>query len=336
MTKYTKLKQNDWRYIKNKARKLFIQELGPRPNFNSVKKDMPNPFEITYLEKAAILVLVVLTISTSIKAGAVGVSFAASQIAELTNPSILATTVFQLVTMVLFALMATPSLIYFKLLDHDPEIMRQKKATQHWPYSKRLSLDYLTPRLPYYIVYASAAWLVIINSHGHGNIFEKYLPVILEVGLAHLVGVIMEKKYAFNKLVWEALALKTQPYDNAVKNYQNDPRYLHILYQVMREYMINLRVGMTRPNSWMETADDDTISKIIHAEYKRLTGSIQNAVQTTKRMPPNGIKWTADELMHDFEIRQLPINMKYTAKDLYRDYEHARSAWSEARKYFHT
>lgn len=355
--KIAKLRLPEWHFVQARAKKLWLQELGKRPTFEEVKKNLPNPHTISALELLAIVVLLVLTLFTSYKVGALAIPFALRTLETLSEHTPLAQWIkdsFVLVTAFLFMLLATPSVIYFKLLSGEPEVAAEKKATAY-PTRRgaRLSLDYLTPRLPSLIVYLSVVWLVVISNQLPGTPFEKFLPVVVEVGLAALVGNILDKRKKFNQIVWDALLEKTEPYDTRLKTYTTDGAYLRLLYQVMREEIV--KVKRTDPtsrrdvhvNAWLEAADEQVIFRILSAEYKRLTSGDQFAhavqsgqtqdelgeveVRSTLRKPPMGERrWTPETLLHDLQVRGIDPADGYNEDRLREDYDKAyspRSAW---------
>lgn len=359
--KFAKLRLNEWAAIQNKAKLLWMRDvLGERPTFDNIKKTLPNQHQVTLLEWLAVLVLVVLTVFTSFKVGALAVPFATQSLDTLSQHTYLAQWVqdgFILVTALLFMLLATPSVIYFKLLSNEPEIKAEKRDTRHAKFYTRISLDYITPRLPALTVYLSVAWLVVISAQLPGTPFEQYLPVVVEVALAMLVGNIMRKRTDFNKIVWDALKERTTPYDARLAGYEHDGSYLRVLYSVMREEVAAIkRPNPTskrndRPNAWLEEADDNTLYQLLSLEYRRLTSGerfaeavvngkgidptpvaqVQVLHSGDKRKPPAGDrKWTADTLLHDLRVRGINPTVGYSEADIAADYEtgfNARGAW---------
>lgn len=355
---YTKFSNAEWDKIQQAAKtKWETAILGKRPDFKTVAADLPNRFAVTPLEWVAMLVLLVLTIYTSYKVGALAIPFAERLIGDLSGHTYISPLVgssFKLVTAVLFMLLATPSLIYFKLLDKDPEVMKQKKETAHRGWLRRLSLDYITPRLPYMITYLSALWLIYVSTYGGGSPFERFLPVIVEIGLAQLVGTIMQKRADYRNLVWSALADRVPSYETRKRNYELDPDYLKILYQTMRDAIIRVQRQGKFPNRELETIDGKVMDRILMDEYRRLTGGLYFANQVTrgseevdypqipdpviytngKRKPPHGDnKWTPETLV--FDLRKRGVGTDYSEKQLSVDYAAgygARSAWRNGAK----
>lgn len=349
---YAPFRLKEWQAVQKRALTRFRTEvLGDRPTFKEVKKDLPNPFHITALEWAAIFVLIALFVVTSFKAGAVAVPFADSMITSLLGeaPSDFIRDTFRISMIVLFVLMATPALIYFKLLDKDPQIVENKLETRSTPWYMRWSLDYISPRLPYFITYATAVWLVIISSKGDGTLFEKYLPVVLEVGLAHLVGVIISKRAYFNGLVYEALKERQTPYDFRWKQFSHDRDYLQILYQEMKDAFIKLTrpspdPKLRYPNAQYEYSE--RLHDMIVAEYWRMTAddNFANSVSqgeapvaagaTELRKPKHGSEWSAEGLLHDIKVAGLdPTTLSESTLALHYAPGHgARKAWREAKK----
>jgi hypothetical protein len=302
---------------------------------------------------------------TSYKVAAAAVPFANDMMAALTAHQTITTNVinsFIVVCAVFFMLMATPALIYFKLLDHAPKIEAERRATVNKP---KWSLAYLTPRLPAAMVYGIIIWLFLVSSHGlvfdthdiiftASRVFEVYLPVFIEVALAVLVGDILEKRKAFSDLVWANMAETNKRIDAELLNYSTDPRFLEMLYRSMREFFLQLerpdpeqRRRFTKPNIGLE--NDPSLDKILVAEYRRLTGGKNfssmvlapvdaplQIVAETRRVPPNGSKaWTVEALT--FDLRQRGLTAAYGEAQLAKDYEDgykARAAWRAGAKNF--
>ncbi len=360
--KLAPLRMDEWAAIQKRAKMLWEKtSLGVRPTFDEIKKTLPNAHSISILEWLAMVVLIVLTAFTSYKVGALAVPFAAKTLAVLADHTEISDPVktsFTLVTALLFMLLATPSVIYFKLLAHEPEITAERKATEDIKGWRRFSLEWVTPRLPSVVVYFSIAWLVLISSALPGSVFEQYLPVVVEVALATLVGNILDKRTRFNKVVYDALKEKTDPYDQRLKNYETDTQYLKTLYQTMREGL--MAIMRTDPatrrshkvNAWIEEADEQIVYRLLSAEYRRLNSGAQFAAdinapapmaQTpadtepvpvgigTKRVPPAGESvWTVDTLLHDLQVRGLNPAAGYSEMELLKDYAPkfgARDAW---------
>jgi len=379
VTTYTKLKDDQWVKVREKTKGRYIRDIiGTRPTIRSVAEDLPNPYMVSILEWVAMVVLVILTVVTSFKVFTVAIPFSEQQItglADYIQVSPLVSTLFAFSTGLLFIMMATPALIYFKLLDSDPGIVANKAETESYPWMKRLSLDYISPRLPYLIVYISMIWLVTVSTHGANYsgkpwwaqlelALERYLPVILEVGLAHLVGTVLLKRSQFQSLVRDEWKLQVRPWDTKLKTRENDPEYNRILFHVMREGMIAIRRKKAYPNAWMEGAEPLEVQEVIVSEYRRLHAGLDFAkavtdlgkqrirkIQTIKnprqavigangrRRPPRGDKvWTVATLIQDFDDRGLTPQDAYTEGQLSLEYEpdyDARKAFrAGARGYF--
>lgn len=349
----------EWQAVQDRAKKLWTKTfLGERPTSKEVRKNLPNTHTITFLEWLAVAVLITLTIFTSYKVGALAVPFATESLNTLSAHTEIAPIVqhsFIVVTALLFMLLATPSVIYFKLLAHDPEVEAERRKTANTKMWGKLSLEYISPRLPSMVVYISVLWLVVISNELPGTPFEKFLPVVVEVALAALVGNILYKRQEFNKILWDALKEQTDPWDDRLKNFEMDTHYLRTVYQIMREVVpvIKRQDPMTgryvKPNAWLANAEESVVFRILAGEYRRLTSGNQfanavlsegveapaeTATETSRialRFPPNNAKvWTPDSLLHDLKVRGIDPTKGYTEADLAKDYDSAykpRSAW---------
>lgn len=355
------LRANEFQRIQDVSYKQYKKQVGERPVYKDVAKSYPNPDSISILQWAAVLVLLVLTVHTSFKVGAAAVPYAQDLMRSLSANQQIDMWVqdsFIFVSAFLFMLLATPALIYFKLLDHDDRTQQDKIRTQRRPY---YTLDFITPRLPATLVYGIIAWLFFVSSHGFtwdsnnlvqsiARALEVYLPVLVEVGLAWLVGDVIEKRRKFSSLVYANMKETNTRIDKELADYITDKRYLSILYQNLREAFLLLerrdRMGKQLPNKQYE--DDPKLDSMLLAEYRRFTQSdafatvaalpptveLPKPTVTTKRVPSSG-KWTKDTLT--FDLRSRNVARPYGEKELANDYEagyDARKAWRDGAKDF--
>lgn len=305
------------------------------------------------------VLLLVLTAFTSFKVGAVAVPFAENALNTLTQHTAISReldTVFKIITVVLFALLTTPGLIYLKLLDREPEIKLEKQQTQAYRWHRRVTLDWITPRLPQLLVYLIVAWLFAVSSQIPGTPFEQYLPVLVEVALATLVGNILKKRKDFNAAVTKALLAARNPYDARKENWETDPAYLQALYQEMRDYIPHIKRDdpnspkRIRPNAWVEHAPDIVVRRVVLSEYNRLTAGQQfadeilhkpvtqaelepsgNRIEVASKIKPAGTEeWTPESLAQDLRSRGIDPKSGYGEREIAQEYEAgfgARSAW---------
>src|SRR5574337_868833 len=81
---YTRLTLREWEALTTATHKKFVEKvMGKAPTFKTVAATLPNPFIINALEWVAMLVLVVLTLFTSFKVGAVAQPFSIELLADL-------------------------------------------------------------------------------------------------------------------------------------------------------------------------------------------------------------------------------------------------------------
>lgn len=338
------LKNSEWTTIQTKAKARFDRDvLGKAPKKREIQKSIPNRHTIDVLEYLAMLLLLVLTAFTSIKIGSLALPFAESTLQVLSQHTDIAPavkSVFTAITAALFALLATPSLLYFKLLDQAPEVVAEKQATKNYRWSRRIQLDYITPRLPYIMVYASLAWLFYTSSLIPADPFAQYLPVVAEIGLAALVGNILQKRKTFDNIVYDALEERTNAYDQRKSNYESDPAYLKLLYQIMREEFLHVKRRGDYPNLALENSPE--LDAALYAEYKRLTSgnafakkvvdpqTPTKSQESHKRIPKDGANWTVESLARDLRSRGITAGSGYNERNLAADYDkayHPRAAW---------
>lgn len=355
-----KFRQNEFDTIRTAALSRFKKELGAAPKMKDVRKSLPNPFTVNALELIAFVLLIVLTLFTSIKVGLVALPFVDNMVIQLSqhapiDPNLVV--VFKIVGIALFVMLATPGLIYFKLLSDEASIKERIQRTSGYEFFQKFSLSYITPRLPAILVYATVLWMVYWSSQLPGTIFEQYLGVVAEVALAQLVGSILAKRAEYERAVKTAWKALNDEYKSRLVNYETDNQYLRILYQIMREQYIHLDRTTTdkkrvKPNLWLETADANVVDHHLEQEYRRLTGGHDFVARITtptlpsvtptvdlpyppiatstveKRVPPRGDKvWTTETLYNDIRSRGIST---YSERQLNADYAKgykAREVW---------
>ncbi len=382
LKKPVKINDIEWEATRLAAKQTFLNEkLGARPTKESIVKSRHDAPKISFVMWWGIMTLVALTIVTSFKAVFVSWPFAVEFSAQMLEGQAIdgwMVVAFQFSMAVLAVLMATPALIFFKLLSEEERIVKKIRETERegW-FTKWFDLNYLTPRLPSMMVWGTMAWLFYTAAHGVdsiGSAFLRFLPVVMELALARLVGDILAAGFKFDGIVLEVLKQETEKWDKAAANFEDDDDYNTFLFQRLRSAVINLKRKDERrrdiqPNLWMMEASGDAVNRFIISEYERLTGgqpfaiavknirknraagqpeAVVNAAAeaivadtTSKRVPPHGDKeWTAETLIRDFELRGLAKGESYDRGRLDREYAagfNARGAWSAgAMAYFTT
>lgn len=361
-----KMTQEQFRSVLETAKERYIHEvLGERPDFKSVAKTTYNPNALDALQKWAILLLVVLAIFTSYKVGIAALPFSESLMRSLGNNAVLhplIITTGQITTVLLMILIGTPGLIYFKLLSQSPAIQKKLKETRHYKWWQRASISYLSPRIPAVATYVIVVWLLLVSNHGDGAdgttvYFERFLPVLLEVGLANFVGDKIRDIRSFRDSVNAELQRRLTPYENKLANYRTDSDYLRMVYQEMSEYLPRMRVRGKRemPNIHL-LKDEKALLRAVLSEYRRLTSGdafadsilnkeqespetvvVEDATSELRKPPGDDTQWDAETLKQDFALRGFTPDTEYTEKQLNRDYAagyKARSAFRAGAKQF--
>jgi hypothetical protein len=249
-------------------------------------------------------------------------------------------------TGIVFGLMNTVMFIFSKLQTEDAEIVRKKekypvkfKLEKFWA-TNLWHIEVWSPRMYDFLVYLILVWQILIaiqGIHNYNNpieVINAVLPVLVEISLAALVATVLLKIRTRIMQVTTALLAKKEEYRTRYEKRKDDPQWLVILFQELREYL-------TKDNRWMNTADASTILKVVASEYRRLNAGQAFAeelmgkqavkeVQSknsdeTKRVPPNGdAEWTIETLRTDFMNREdLRPSDTYTEKRLREDYETA-------------
>lgn len=321
--------------------------LGARPTRESVTLSRHDAPQINFVMWFAIATLIVLTVVTSFKAAFVGIPFAVHfaeiVLADQTIDGRIISA-FQFSLVILNIMMATPALIYFKLLSEDASVVKKIKDTKKdgaWnSFLALFDLTYLTPRLPSAMVYVVVLWLLYTAAHGTqdlGDAFLRFIPVFMELALARVVGDILQQNIRFYDIITEVLKDAADKWDAALAAYDDDARYTEILYRHLRHSIIHLvredeRRRKTYPNKWMSELVGDAVEKWVLKEYTRLTGGQSFAVgaaQIRKNRAagqPETVVAQATEGKpdaHSSAGKRVPPHgdKKWTAETLTRDFE---------------
>jgi hypothetical protein len=323
---------------------------------------VPNDNPINVLEWLAFFLLVAVGIFTGFKVVSLASPFAMSFFANANNKQLVDS--FVLFTGVVFVLMSTTGLVYFKLQSEDEATLKAQKAHPiKWRNGVPINIwqiPVFSPRLFPLLTYFVAAWLFVVSSVGHGTVFEKYLPVVAELALTSLVADMLLKLRLRNIEINTVWRKRIEKYDDKLKALDYQPEYLTIVFQELREAVLGLertdpksRFRKWNPNSWLEFTSGENMRKAILSEYNRLTAGLHFAndvlteevytedEETThpgKRVPPaNDKMWTVNNLRLDFKVRGLKPSLAYSEKDLAQDYMAgygARTAWRKGAKLF--
>lgn len=349
MPEYTKLSRKEWKGVVTTANAEYKKLLGSVPTRANVRNVIENPYAINTLQYIAMFLVMALGIFTGFKVGALAIPFSNNLLDHLTNHAPITEgvrTAFNGVTFALFWLLSTPGLIYFKLLAHDEKLVKQREATANYVWYHKLSLEYVSPRLPSSMTYIIMIWLFAISLAGGGTIFEIFIPVLAELALAQLVGDILEQNASYSRVVSDRLKMDQDAYYARLRN-PDDKERLAIVASIMAETMINLVRGGSKPNAFLENADRSIVKSVLRSEYERLT-SIDNFItddteegrltpteieikpnlhttpatpKRVKRMtPPKGAKaWTHDTLLHALQVLSADPS-KYNEDTLSKDF----------------
>lgn len=359
----------EWDQLVATRKRVYEKSLGDKPpKYSAVAKDIPNRDPINILDWVFMLLMIVGLVFTSIKIVAAAVPYAHLVLANMTqkegpiDPNV--ANVFIVVAAIMFVLLAGPSVIFNKIVDHLPATQEAKRRTamrfdrrpEGWyewivvfplyVIRTTLSLDWLTPRLPGVITYVSIGWLIYISISGGGNVFEMFLPILIEVGLADRIAGIIEKVANYRSLVLDAWEQRLKRWKQRRLGYMTDEKFLEGLFSDIRDKLINLVKGGQRPNAWLENADPQIVDDVILEEFRRYTGGQAFAsrvkeldyskalVQGDERVPPNGAQaWTAETLYTD--LMQRGVSGEYNESKLDADYGSkykARTAWRTGAK----
>jgi hypothetical protein len=215
--------------------------------------------------------------------------------------------------------------------------------------TRAISLEAISPRLWQGLTYFVMMWLFLISSHGDGDFVIKYLPVVMEIALAHLVVEILQNWRTHNANVDKVLTLQTKEWDTKFSTRHRNPEYLPILFQNLREALALMKRKGKRVNSWLDSASVQDVNESVLGEYMWQSAGLTFAEQVTNqslskaeqsatitmtsaqisevkkvknRIPPNGEKrWTPEALVQDFHARNLDPTVAYNQAALDKDYK---------------
>lgn len=270
---YARLNRKEWKNILATTESEFKKALGPVPTRASIRAMIDNPYATNFLQKLAMFLLMVLAVFTGFKVGALAVPFASNLMEHLTGSESVDTRVlfiFTGVSFLLFWFLSTPGLIYFKLLSHDERLNKQRENTANYQWYEKLSLEWLSPRLPSVMTYIIMAWLFAISIAGGGTVFEIFIPVLAELALAQLVGDILEQNASYESVISDRLKMEQVAYNTRLKNPEDGTR-VALLSGIMIETMMNIQRNGQRPNAFLEKAGKEAIKYVLTTEYDRLT-----------------------------------------------------------------
>lgn len=368
---YRKLTDKEWYGISKRALENWkAKHLKERPTYKTVKKTTPGLYYISSVVWLGFLVAFILVTYGSVKQGLSALPFATSMVAALAHnegvsPEFLSAV--KVLTVVTFVGFGGFSLIFFQILSYDPRVLADQRRTEKishewsqtfkiwkWEYTlsidfKWLDLDYLTPRIPGIMVYLVTLWVIWTSLSVPGNILERFLPVLGELGLVHLLTGVLDGLASNRQTIEYKLAPLQEAWDKRLESYNTDTTYYDELYPLIRYMLLTLKRDGKRVNQHLEFLPDDGLDVIIDTELGRLSGNVgfsQRAVKiinernsvlmgetlapvTLQRVPPNNKpQWTPQDLFNELKAMNVPAdyNEAQLAKDFAPDYE-ARKAW---------
>jgi hypothetical protein len=356
MTSYTPITSTTFQIAVDNAKAAYLKVLGGRPSYKSVATELPDVNPVNAWEWGGIVLFLVLMVAQWFKLGALAQPFAAESLDALGKHTFISTLVgqaFQIVTTLNFMGMGTLGIIYFKILSADPAIVEgiEKSKITRWSkeWVKVFSLGWISPRLPTVIVYLIVGWLVYIGFQTPGDAFTRFLPTILEVGLAYLVSSVIEKRQQYRQRVLQQLDLLRKAYDARVANFERDRDYLRLLYKQLWIAILNHRVNGRQPNATLLQLSENERMAVIMQEYRRWTAGDQFAeaiiqpapavAAVTESVGRRGLEvlkkygrttWDSKSLLRDLQVTNAPKPMsRKLIRERYAPGLGADEAWSE-------
>lgn len=296
MTTYTPITSSTFQGAVDQAKKVYMTQLGSRPSYKSVATELPDVNPINAIEWGGILLFLIVMVAHWFKLGALAQPFAAESLDALGKHTTIIEVVgwaFQIITTLSFMSMGTLGMIYFKILSADPAIVEGIEKTRSRKWTRFFSLAWISPRLPAMIVYIIVGWLVYIGYQTPGDVFTRFLPIFLEIGLAYLVSTIIEKRQQYRARVLQQLDAVRKAYDERVATFERDRDYLRLLYKYLWIAILNHRVNGRTPNQALLQVDERERQNIVKAEY---------------------LRWTAGEQFADSIIAPVPATAAVTGK----------------------
>lgn len=355
MTTYTPITNSTYQTAVDNARAAYLKVLGSRPSYKSIAKELPDVNPVNAIEWGGVILFIIIVISHWFKLGALAQPFASDALAALTHTlgtnnaiSPLVSQAFQIITTLTFMSMGTLGMIYFKILSTDPAILEGIEKSRSNKLNRFFSLEWISPRLPAMIVYLIVGWLIYIGYQTPGDIFTRFLPIFLEVGLAYLVSTIIEKRQQYRQRVLQQLDLLRKAYDERVANYERDRDYLRLLYKQLWISILNHRVNGRTPNAALLQLPENERMSVIMQEYRRWTAgdtfadTIMQPVSTVAAtVEPSGRRgsevlkkygrstWDSKSLLRDLQVTNAPKPMsRKLIRERYEPGLGADEAWA--------
>lgn len=367
-----RMRQKEYQSVTAKTDKVYKADvIGERPERDTVWKELHNPNSTTFIQKMAIVLLIFASVFSIFKSINPSIQFADgfSAIAGF-NPTL--HLMFKIVTIVTNALIVSTGLVYTTMQATDPLTleminkhpmfkaraqsvagMLKDKTHQNDSgirvFTRAISLEAISPRLWQVLTYLVMAWLFLISSHGDGDIVIKYLPVVMEIALAHLVVEILHNWKTHSANVDKVLTLQSKEWDTKFASRHRNPEYLPILFQNLREALALMKRKGKRVNAWLDSASVKDVNDSVLGEYMwqsagltfaeqvtnqgiskaeksatitKASAQISEVTNTENRIPPNGDKrWTPETLVQDFHARNLDPTIAYNQSKLDKDYQ---------------
>jgi hypothetical protein len=289
-----------------------------RPTRQDVQRNIVQREYVNAIEIIAFFVLFVVGAWTAFKVTLVAIPTAEYFVEVLTQGYGVSEVVkgaFTLTTILMFILLSTFSLIYFKLLDEQVTAAGGKWRARRW--SDYFTLTWITPHLPSIMVYFTVAWLVVLSSSPQLyplTVFERYLPIIAEVALAYVVGNILHKRSVNARVVTDALTRQLNEYERKWQKPQHEVEYKKALYSRYSEAIKNLRVRDNEDRRkfiypYNNITEEEMFALVNEAyrSYKNLTMFEVDAEEAAAaaagrgkggatKLVPNGANWQPREL----------------------------------------
>jgi hypothetical protein len=350
---YLPLTQKEFKRVEARTKKFWYTHfLGQKPRRSSIK--LENAYVLDPLKLSAFVLLILIIFFTGFKAMLGAIPVAESMYIHLTHsvdlsryPLTPSQGVFTTIMQLMFFVMTELGLIYFLLISK--RIVRPE--VNKW--TDFFSVQWVLSVLPILASVGIVLFVVQISSGVNGTVLDMYLPIAVGMALAFFVEQELEVLEKRNHEIDKRYAEVTKQYNLKQDNMINDSQYMSVLFDYIKEALINKRKGwFTYPNKRLELEDAKIIQDAVYEQWKNHTVNLdfvkkvlqatQNTLESERKLhidiegkavPPNGAKdWTPETLFLDLTARDLVGITRNELGRYYQSGHNVRKAFSALKK----
>lgn len=303
MVTYASFNMKEWQAVEEQSEAAWKKKyLGERPTRSAVRKNVPGGVQMDAIAWVAFVLLVLVVAFSGFKAALAYVPVANSMydhtITEIVNthpelmdtlPLIPTRQAFISISQLMTFMLAELGMIYFMLAA--PSVGKAKPPV----WSDRgyglvavgqaiwwtVQPSTFSPHLLGLAVWGTIAFVIQISSTGNGTVIDKYLPIVVGLGLSVFVEEKLREWKLHRDEVSKALRTEQLLWDERLEGMWLDRKFITVLYNVLWEHLLNLhRVKdgrKYRPNAHLEALSGAERKTISLAEYNRMKGDLDFA-----------------------------------------------------------